>query len=207
MSENGCFFKSTSIFRFFLTPQRGGGGGGTFSTRSGWCLARPPLPRSLPLNYAAKVTSALAAGVKVQNLAWFVFDQGLSENEEVEHLMVLQQVHPPSPRAIPPPPIPCRSGCRTSGKVLKKAVWSQPDNRHHQQNAMFLGIILFTNQIPFYLNFMKITHFRKCEPLPLWHLFLIPLKSKSLFKGTYTPLKGSHGGGQMDRRWSHVGWG
>jgi hypothetical protein len=42
-------------------------------------------------NYAAKVTSALAAGVKVQNLAWFVFDQGLSENEEVEHLMVLQQ--------------------------------------------------------------------------------------------------------------------
>lgn len=43
-------------------------------------------------DYAPKLTTVLALGVKIQNLAWFLFDFGLPEAEEVEHLMSLQQV-------------------------------------------------------------------------------------------------------------------
>eukprot|EP00668_Euglena_longa_P004488 GGOE01005252.1.p1 GENE.GGOE01005252.1~~GGOE01005252.1.p1 ORF type:complete len:683 (-),score=114.02 GGOE01005252.1:946-2967(-) len=41
--------------------------------------------------YADKLTIALAAGVKVHNIAWFVFDRGMEEFEEVEHLMNIQR--------------------------------------------------------------------------------------------------------------------
>lgn len=43
-------------------------------------------------DYAGKLTVALTAGVKIQNLAWFVFDSGMAEAEEVDHLMNFQQV-------------------------------------------------------------------------------------------------------------------
>eukprot|EP00667_Euglena_gracilis_P004098 EG_transcript_4112 len=42
-------------------------------------------------DYAGKLTVALTAGVKIQNLAWFVFDSGMAEAEEVDHLMNFQQ--------------------------------------------------------------------------------------------------------------------
>ena len=43
-------------------------------------------------DFARKLTTALALGVKMQNFAWFVFDGGLPDAEEVEVLINLQQV-------------------------------------------------------------------------------------------------------------------
>jgi hypothetical protein len=42
-------------------------------------------------DFARKLTTALALGVKMQNFAWFVFDGGLPDAEEVEVLINLQQ--------------------------------------------------------------------------------------------------------------------
>ena len=43
-------------------------------------------------DFARKLTTALALKVKMQNFAWFVFDGGLPEAQEVAHLVNLQQV-------------------------------------------------------------------------------------------------------------------